>query len=97
MQEMAVHPLLARFWKREGVRDAENNSMTLADTRYTIRLDDEPRLITVVECEVCCYTAVSTIRRTFHGMWEPICMDSDKVVLILHGTNEKGEAVWPSR
>jgi hypothetical protein len=92
MNEIASHPLIARFWKKPGVQWAENASMTLADTKYTIELDDAPSL-RLCEEEHCQYTDAAEVKRTFEGSWEPVRMTPQEVVLRLIGVDQASRSV----
>lgn len=91
MTDFATHPLMSRFWRRNGTRCAENNSLTLDDYVYTIRIDDGPT-IELREERHCCYTSIISETRTFRGTWEAIAIRPDEVVLRLIGKDDRTSA-----
>lgn len=90
MNDFSAHPLMGKFWRQTGTKCAANDSLTLDDYVYTLRLDDRHE-IELREDRHCYYSSIISESRTFRGTWEAISVGSDRVVLRLIGI-ENGTA-----
>lgn len=88
-EPISAHPLLAPFWRREGVRHSKVDSLTLNDFSYTLRLEED-RAAVLEEREYSYFDSGLLRSRVVKGRWEPIRVEPKQVVLRISGVNEVG-------